>query len=190
MAPGMDFPFRRGYGAGLKGGVGDFERGPLVIQRGRAYPVASPGAAPGYDTRVIEPEDIHDLHSWQPIRGDFLIDVGTQVTLAASASRSEIRVYQADPGTQAIIRFLGCALANTSDYSAVTWSVLLNGQEISGLGRWIGLKSASITAMMPIRVDMNPMDRISVIASNSTTAAITGCSARLYGWGWSARLRG
>jgi hypothetical protein len=138
----------------------------------------------GESHRIITEIQSFELHGSNQMTTDLMVDVAAKITLAASASRTEVLAFQLQMGYLATIRFLGTALTNAGDYPSVTWSVLLNFNEVTGQGRFIGAKSGGITSPWPIRIDMRGGDRITVVATNSTTQSIVGVSARLAGWMW------
>ena len=123
-------------------------------------------------------------HAEFPPASHLEIYVGAKITLAASASRSEIINFQLAPGMIGVIRFFGNSITNASDVEFVQFSVLLNGTPIAGWSNFVGVRSPSISSPVPVVIPLFPASVISVVATNTSAAAIVGVAAALRGWMW------
>jgi hypothetical protein len=176
----MPLSFTRQYGERSSGfrGVGDTDSG--IVD----------GTRPASDGFPLDPTDVYDLHAMQPLTFDRIINIGKSITLAASASRSTVAAFKMPSAYQGIIRFFANSVGNASDYSSVTWSLRVNGSDVSGFSNFVGLLSPGLFVPLPIRLDLAPGDRVTVVASNSSTASILQVAARMYGWAWAMNVRG
>lgn len=116
------------------------------------------------------------------------INVGSTVTLAVGAVRSEICAYRIPSGLIASIRFVANAARYSSDLANIIWSLTVDGSDVMGYSQFRGQLSPSVRSPQATAIMLNGGQRIVWVASNTTNASISGVSAMFRGWMWSPDL--
>jgi hypothetical protein len=148
--------------------------------RGEYVDLAVPTVTGEFDPAVTE----YEAHVTAPRHDDRILNISQSITLDANATRARVASFRVPYGYCAMVRYIANSLANAADFSSVTWTVRVDGSPLAGFANFIGLLSPGLYVPLPLRIDLAPNALIEVVASNSSSAAISGCSARLYGWGW------
>lgn len=160
-------------------GLGDVPMDPANDRLG------SPGPSP----LVSSPyEEAWRWAEYPPAWGRWF-DKALQITLGASASRSEVVAMRVYPGHFGILRFFANAVGSASDSSFVTFALLVDGSPIMGYSAIVGGKSPALSAPDPLLVPLLSGQRVSVVATNSSSSGIQNVAARIKGWTWAATLQ-
>lgn len=117
--------------------------------------------------------------------GDVAIHEASPVTLAASASRQDVVSYTVQSGRLAFIRgvAMGCRLL--SDFDNVRWDVMVDDAVVPGLDNICGPFGAFLHPhTRPVLIPLNPGQRVHIVATNLTAAAIPEVTAYVHGYSW------
>ena len=164
--------------------------GPLVTPRFGDLPADSEiRMRRGAD--VGQQETLREIARWieSPPPWGIFFDKALQVTLAASAVRTEIVAWQNQAGFIGVLRWFANDVGSASDAQYVAFTLLRDLQSVPGYFGIIGKKASSISSPDPLVVPLYPGTRIAVVATNTLASAIQNVSARIKGWVWPASYR-
>jgi len=111
-------------------------------------------------------------------------DKAESVTLAGAAARTPVTGFRIPDGFLGLLRFFANNTQSASDITSVTFALEVDGSPIVGYSSIVGRKAPAISAPDPLILPLMGGQRVIVVATNATAAAIQGVSARLKGWYW------
>lgn len=151
--------------------------------------VASP-LVPFGDVSTLDARAVYDAHASQPLAGDKHINVALSIDLAVSANRITVCAFRMPAAYQGMIRYVANSTAGLSDLVNVRWSILLNDSDVPGFSNFIGQLAPGPYVPLPVRIDLNPNDRIAILATDIGGGGVSTVTGRLYGWAWAMNVGG
>lgn len=124
-----------------------------------------------------------DAHLYYPWAADYRFNSGVEITLAASASGSEVVGFPLPPTHIGVWYTWSQSTGVPGDYANITWRLALNGVNLPDHSSIVGQVSSMLNPEW-LYTPIPQGSRVSVMADNGTAVAITTVGARIRGWHW------
>lgn len=127
-------------------------------------------------------------HLYFPWAGDKRFGDGKEITLAASASLSEVVGFSLPPSHIGVWYTWAQNVGAVGDYANIRWRLSISGMLLDDHYSLIGQVSSLISPEW-IYAPLPQGSRVAVLADNTTATAINTVGARIRGWHWPMKGR-
>lgn len=109
---------------------------------------------------------------------------GESVNLAIGDSRIPVTAFRIPEGAVGVLVYFANSMGSAADFANVTYALLIDGVPLTGFASIIGALSLSPRAPWQIMEPLKPGQRVTVVATNIGTTAVTNVQAFIAGWFW------